>query len=62
VAWGALGSQHYALPGRDYVAVVEILVAAGAELEERFAEVAQWPLADWLDRETFPRGEHSSMP
>jgi len=49
-----LGSQHHALPGRDYVAVVEALVAAGAELEERFAEVAHGPLADWLDRETCP--------
>jgi len=39
VAWAALGSQHHALPGRDYVAVVEALVAAGAELEERFAAV-----------------------
>jgi hypothetical protein len=45
LAWAALGSQHDALPDRDYVAVVEALVAAGAELEERFTEVAQgrWP-------------------
>lgn len=50
VAWAALGSEHYTLPGRDYVAVVEALVAAGAELEERFADVPQGPLADWLDR------------
>jgi len=62
VAWAALGSQYQALPGRDYVAVVEILVAAGAELEERFAEVAHGPLADWLDRKTSPEGEENSMP
>jgi hypothetical protein len=36
------------LPGRDYVAVVELLLEAGAELEPRFAEVAEGPLADWL--------------
>ena len=48
--------------GRDYVAVVEDLVAAGAELKQRFAEVAQGPLADWLDRETSPEGEQSTMP
>jgi ankyrin repeat protein len=47
VAWAALGSQYHAPPGRDYVAVVEDLVAAGAELKQRFAEVAQGPLADW---------------
>jgi len=54
VAWAALGSQCHALPGRNYVAVVEILVAASTELEERFAEVAHAPLADWLEREISP--------
>jgi ankyrin repeat protein len=48
VAWAALGSQYHAIPGRDYVAVVERLVAAGAQLEPRFVEVAEGPLADWL--------------
>ena len=62
VAWAALGSQYHALPGRDYVAVVETFVAAGAELEERFAEVAQGPLADWLDRETSFEPEPRSTP
>jgi hypothetical protein len=62
VAWAALGSQYQALPGRDYVALVEIFLAAGAELEERFAEVAHGPLADWLDRETSPDGGQSTMP
>jgi Ankyrin repeat len=48
IAWAALGSQHWELPGRDYVAVVELLLAAGAELEPRFDDVAEGPLADWL--------------
>jgi ankyrin repeat protein len=48
-AWAALGSQYHATPGRDYVAVIERLLAAGAELEPRFVDVAARPLADWLD-------------
>ncbi|MDP1848314.1 MAG: ankyrin repeat domain-containing protein [Solirubrobacteraceae bacterium] len=48
VAWAALGSQWHASPGRDYVAVAERLVAAGAQLEPRYAEVAEGPLAAWL--------------
>jgi ankyrin repeat protein len=47
-AWAALGSQYYELPGRDYVGVLEQLVAAGAQLEPRYAEVAHGPLEDWL--------------
>lgn len=47
-AWCALGSQHWRLPGRDYVSVMEQLLAAGGELEPRFADVAQGPLGDWL--------------
>jgi ankyrin repeat protein len=47
-AWAALGSSAWRAPGRDYVAVMELLVAAGAELEPRFEEVAEGPLADWL--------------
>jgi hypothetical protein len=48
-AWAALGSRAWREPGRDYVAVLEALVAAGAELEPRFEEVAEGPLADWLE-------------
>jgi ankyrin repeat protein len=47
-AWAALGSQAWREPGRDYVAVTELLVAAGAEVEPRFAEVAHGPLEAWL--------------
>ena len=45
----ALGSEHWRYEGRDYVAVVELLLAAGAELEPRFAEVAEGPLREWLE-------------
>ena len=48
VAWAVLGSQYHRLPGRDYVAVVEQLLAAGAQLEPRFEDVAEGPLAEWL--------------
>jgi len=48
-AWAALGSEAHGVPGRNYVAVMEQLVAAGAELESRFADVAEGPLAEWLE-------------
>ena len=48
LAWAALGSQHHELSGRDYVRVAEGLVAAGAEIEPRFLDVADGPLAEWL--------------
>jgi len=47
-AWAALGSSWWRSPGFDYVGVMELLVDAGAELEPRFLEVAQGPLAEWL--------------
>jgi ankyrin repeat protein len=49
-AWCALGSRHWRLPGRDYVSVLEQLLAAGAELEPRFADVAEGPLREWVER------------
>ena len=48
LAWAALASGYYTLPGRDYVGVAEHLLAAGAELEVRFLEVAEGPLLEWL--------------
>jgi ankyrin repeat protein len=48
LAWAALGSEHHASPGRDYVAVAEQFLAAGARLESRFTEVAEGPLWRWL--------------
>ena len=50
LAWAALGSEHHELPGRDYVGVAQRLLAAGAELEPRFLDVADGPLAEWLQR------------
>jgi ankyrin repeat protein len=48
LAWAAHGSQYHALPGRDYVAVAELLVATGNELEPRLLDVADGPLLEWL--------------
>jgi ankyrin repeat protein len=49
LGWAALASQyHHELPGRDYVAVAQLLVDAGAPLEPRLAEVADGPLCEWL--------------
>jgi ankyrin repeat protein len=49
IAWAALGSQYHRTAGRDYVAVVERLLAAGAQLEPRCRDVAEGPLAAWLE-------------
>jgi ankyrin repeat protein len=49
LAWAVHGSAHSRTEGRDHVAVAEQLVAAGAELEPRFAEAAEGPLAKWLE-------------
>jgi ankyrin repeat protein len=50
LAWAVLGSQYHRVPGRDYVAVAERLLAAGAQLEPRFADVADGPLSGWVSR------------
>jgi ankyrin repeat protein len=53
LAWAALASEHHELPGRDYVAVAELLAEAGGAVEPRFLDVADGPLRDWLsDRPT----------
>lgn len=49
MGWAALASVHYDIPGRNYVAVAEALVAAGNELEPGFLDVADGPLGEWLD-------------
>jgi ankyrin repeat protein len=49
LAIAALGSQHHELPDRDYVAVAELLVAAGNVIEPRFLDVADGPLVAWLE-------------
>ena len=48
LAWAVLASQHHALPDRDYVAVADLLAAAGNPVEPRFVDVAEGPLYDWL--------------
>jgi len=49
LAIAALGSRSHEYPGRDYVAVAELLVEVGNEIEPRFLEVAEGPLYDWLE-------------
>jgi ankyrin repeat protein len=49
LAWAFLDSDSWPEPGRDFVRVAELLVATGAELEERFVDVAEGPLAEWLE-------------
>jgi ankyrin repeat protein len=48
LAWAAYGSKDYGHPDGDHVGVAERLVAAGAEIEPRFLELADGPLAEWL--------------
>ena len=49
LAWAAHGSQYHAMPGRDYVAVAELLAAAGNIVDAAFLDVADGPLAAWLE-------------
>jgi hypothetical protein len=49
LAWAAHGSQFWELPGRDYVAVGELLVEAGTPVEPGLLEVADGPLYAWLE-------------
>ena len=49
LAWAAHGSQHHLLEGRDYVAVAELLVEAGAAVEDAMLELAEGPLYRWLE-------------
>ena len=48
LAWAAHGSRDYDDPDGDHVGVAERLVAAGAQIEPRFLELADGPLAEWL--------------
>lgn len=52
LAVAAHGSRNYRAPGRDYVAVAELLTEAGNEIEPRFLEAADGPLYDWLEART----------
>jgi ankyrin repeat protein len=50
LAWAAHGSQYYGLDGRDYVAVAELLEAAGNTADPRYLDVADGPLLEWLEQ------------
>ena len=48
LGWAAHGSQ-YDNPGRDYVAVAELLAAAGNPVDAGFLDAAHGPLVGWLE-------------
>jgi ankyrin repeat protein len=48
LGWAAHGSQAHDLPGRDYVAVAELLLAAGDTIQPSHLELADGPLYEWL--------------
>src|SRR6478609_7577434 len=56
LGWAAVGSRYspehpndsFAATDGDWVAVAELLVAAGARVEAKFVDMAVPPLADWL--------------
>jgi ankyrin repeat protein len=49
LAWAAHGSQFWEVPGRNHVAVAELLVNAGTPVEPGLIEVADGPLYAWLE-------------
>lgn len=57
LGWAAVGSRYspdhpndsFSAPAADHVTVAKLLVAAGAELEPKFSEMALPPLSDWLE-------------
>jgi hypothetical protein len=48
LAWAVWASAHSAFRDRDYVAVAEALVEAGARVDPRYVEDAAGPLREWL--------------
>jgi ankyrin repeat protein len=48
LGWAVHGSQQHELPGRDHVAVAELLTAAGGTIEPEFLDCADGLLHDWL--------------
>jgi ankyrin repeat protein len=47
--WASHGSRNHRAPGRDYVAVAELLVAAGCLVEPGLLDDAEGPLYAWLE-------------
>jgi len=50
--WAVHGSRNHRAPGRDYVAVAELLASAGAAVDPDSFEQAEGPLYEWLERRT----------
>jgi hypothetical protein len=48
LAWAVWASAHSAFRHRDYVAVAEALVDAGARVDPRYLDAAAGPLREWL--------------
>jgi hypothetical protein len=49
LGWAAHGSRNHRVPARDYVAVAELLVAAGVPLEPTLLDDAEGLLYAWLE-------------
>jgi len=49
LGWTAHGSRNHGAPGREYVAVAELLVAAGARVGPGLLDDAEGPLYKWLE-------------
>jgi len=49
LGWAAHGSRNHTVQGRDYAAVAELLVAAGARVEPGLLDDAEGPLYKWLE-------------
>ena len=49
LAWAVWASAHSAFRDRNYVAVAEALVEAGARVDPRYVEDAAGPLREWLE-------------
>jgi ankyrin repeat protein len=49
LGWAAHGSRNHRAPGRDYVQVAELLVAAGNPVEPALLDGAEGPLYAWLE-------------
>ena len=48
LGWAAHGSGNHGAPG-DYIAVAELLVAAGSPVEPGLLDDAEGPLYAWLE-------------
>jgi hypothetical protein len=49
LGWASHGSRNHGAPGRDYVAVAQLLVAAGCPVELGLLDDAEGPLYAWLE-------------